>query len=135
MMLYALRCGRPRACSAGRVCRIQVPSLLNRPLKTSTGMNLKLLPLIVFIFVMVLLSPPFLSACGVLSHEELIDVCGDSDIKPALLKKFPIATTDELKQAHAYAYGSSVIQDIAATIPLAAMSSPITCITASAPVA
>jgi ribosomal protein S17 len=49
---------------------------------------------------------------GVLSHEELIDICWDSDIKPALVKKFPTATEDDLKQAHAYAYGGSVIQDI-----------------------
>jgi zinc dependent phospholipase C len=49
---------------------------------------------------------------GVLSHEQLIDICWDSDIRPALLKRFPAATDDELKQAHAYAYGGSVIQDL-----------------------
>lgn len=47
-------------------------------------MNLKLRPLIVFIifiFIMVLLGPPFLAAYGALSQEELID--WNSDIKPA----------------------------------------------------
>jgi Zinc dependent phospholipase C len=63
-------------------------------------------------FLSVLLSPTFLSAYGVLSHEELIDICWDSDIKPALLKRFPNASDDQLKEAHAYAYGGSLIQDM-----------------------
>ncbi len=49
---------------------------------------------------------------GVLSHEQLIDIAWDTDIKPALLKRFPNATDADLKNAHAYAYGGSVIQDI-----------------------
>jgi hypothetical protein len=53
-----------------------------------------------------------LSGYSVLSHEELIDMAWDSDIRPALLTRFPSATADELKQAHAYAYGGSVIQDL-----------------------
>jgi hypothetical protein len=48
----------------------------------------------------------------VLSHEELIDIAWDSDIRPALLKRFPSATPEELHEAHAYAYGGSIIQDI-----------------------
>jgi Zinc dependent phospholipase C len=53
-----------------------------------------------------------LSGYSVLSHEELIDMAWDSDIRPALLARFPSATVDDLKQAHAYAYGGSVIQDL-----------------------
>jgi hypothetical protein len=53
-----------------------------------------------------------LSGYSVLSHEELIDMAWDSDIRPALLTRFPSATADDLKQAHAYAYGGSVIQDL-----------------------
>lgn len=49
---------------------------------------------------------------GVLSHEQLIDIAWDTDIKPALLKRFPNATDADVKNAHAYAYGGSVIQDI-----------------------
>lgn len=56
--------------------------------------------------------PQSLFGYGVLSHEELIDVSWTSDIRPALLKRFPQATAEELKQAHAYAYGGSVIQDL-----------------------
>ncbi len=53
-----------------------------------------------------------LTAYSVLSHEELIDVLWDSEIRPALLKRFPSATPEEVKEAHAYAYGGSIIQDL-----------------------
>ena len=69
------------------------------------------LPVITLLAV-TLLSPPFLCAYGVLSHEELIDICWNSDIQPALQKRYPTATEEQLKEAHAYAYGGSVLQDI-----------------------
>src|SRR5882762_2718048 len=59
-----------------------------------------------------LLFAPRLSAYSVLSHEELIDIAWDSEIRPALLKRFPSATAQEILEAHAYAYGGSVIQDL-----------------------
>jgi len=49
---------------------------------------------------------------SVLSHEAIIDSVWDSAIKPLLLQRFPAATADELRQAHAYAYGGSIIQDL-----------------------
>lgn len=49
---------------------------------------------------------------GVLSHEELIDIAWDTEIKPTLLKQFPSTTVEQLEEAHAYAYGGSVIQDL-----------------------
>ena len=69
-------------------------------------MKIILLPIVVFT---ILLGSSHLFAYGVLSHEELIDISWDSDIKPTLLKRFPTATEDELKEAHAYAYGASNI--------------------------
>jgi hypothetical protein len=59
-----------------------------------------------------LLLPRPLSGYGVLSHEELIDISWQPVIRPALLKRYPQATPEELKAAHAYAYGGSVIQDL-----------------------
>ena len=56
-------------------------------------------------------APP-LCAYSVLSHEELIDIAWASDIRPALLKRFPNAKGEELQEAHAYEYGGSVIQDL-----------------------
>jgi hypothetical protein len=52
------------------------------------------------------------SGYAVLSHEAIIDSAWDVAIKPALLQRFPNATPDELKTAHAYAYGGCVIQDM-----------------------
>ncbi len=52
------------------------------------------------------------SAYSVLTHEEIIDLLWDQQIKPLLLARYPNATPEQLKTAHAYAYGGSVIQDI-----------------------
>jgi len=49
---------------------------------------------------------------SVLTHEAIIDSTWDSAIKPLLLKRFPAATADDLKAAHAYAYGGCIIQDL-----------------------
>jgi hypothetical protein len=51
-------------------------------------------------------------AYSVLTHEAIIDAAWDSGIRPLLLKRFPHATPDELRTAHAYAYGGSIIQDM-----------------------
>src|SRR5437868_5503080 len=53
-----------------------------------------------------------LTGYSVLSHEEVIDITWESDIRPALLKRFPSASTEDLKRAHAFAYGGSVVQDV-----------------------
>ncbi len=53
-----------------------------------------------------------LSAYSVLSHEALIDALWDLAIVPALKARFPKATADDLKEAHAYAYGGAIIQDM-----------------------
>jgi hypothetical protein len=52
------------------------------------------------------------SAYSVLTHEAIIDSTWDSAIKPLLLERFPAATADELKQAHGFAYGGCIIQDL-----------------------
>jgi hypothetical protein len=51
-------------------------------------------------------------AYAVLAHEAIIDSAWDSNIRPVLLKKFPAATPEELKEAHGYAYGGAIIQDM-----------------------
>ncbi len=52
------------------------------------------------------------SSYSVLTHEAIIDSVWDTSIKGMLLKRFPQATADELIQAHAYAYGGSIVQDM-----------------------
>jgi hypothetical protein len=51
-------------------------------------------------------------AYSILTHEAVIDAAWKDNIQPLLLKRFPKATEDELRKAHAYAYGGAIIQDI-----------------------
>jgi hypothetical protein len=51
-------------------------------------------------------------AYSVLTHEEIVDLVWTSEIRPLLLKRFPGMSEDQLKEAHAYAYGGAVIQDL-----------------------
>jgi len=51
-------------------------------------------------------------AYSVLTHEEVVDLLWKDDIQPLLSKRFPGATPDDLKKAHAFAYGGSLIQDM-----------------------
>jgi hypothetical protein len=53
-----------------------------------------------------------LHSYSVLSHEALIDSAWDANIKPLLVKRFPKATPDELREAHGYTYGGAIIQDL-----------------------
>jgi Zinc dependent phospholipase C len=52
------------------------------------------------------------AAYSVLTHEAIVDSAWDDAIRPTLLGRFPKATPEELKQAHAYAYGGCAIQDV-----------------------
>ena len=49
---------------------------------------------------------------SVLTHEAIIDSAWDASIQPLLLNRFPQSTPEQLVQAHAYAYGGSIIQDM-----------------------
>jgi len=53
-----------------------------------------------------------LSAYSVLTHEEIVDLLWTDEIQPLLLKRFPGLSEDQIKEAHAYAYGGAVIQDL-----------------------
>jgi hypothetical protein len=48
----------------------------------------------------------------VLTHEEIVDLVWADELRPLLLKRFPTLTKDQLTEAHAYAYGGAVIQDL-----------------------
>jgi hypothetical protein len=56
--------------------------------------------------------PPSCSGYSVLTHEAIIDAAWKESIVPVLLKRFPNATPEELLEAHAYAYGGAIIQDL-----------------------
>jgi hypothetical protein len=51
-------------------------------------------------------------AYSVLTHEEVVDLLWKDDIQPLLTKRFPSASPEDLKKAHAFAYGGSLIQDM-----------------------
>ena len=55
---------------------------------------------------------PSLEAYSVLSHEAIIDTVWSTDIVPLLKQRFPNATPEQLREAHAYAYGGAIIQDL-----------------------
>ena len=52
------------------------------------------------------------SAYSVLTHEEIVDLLWADQIKPLILKRYPGLSEDQIKEAHAYAYGGAVIQDL-----------------------
>jgi hypothetical protein len=59
-----------------------------------------------------LMCGPCSSAYSVLTHEEIVDLLWTDEIRPLLLKRFPEMSEDQIKEAHAYAYGGAVIQDL-----------------------
>src|SRR5208282_4483698 len=51
-------------------------------------------------------------AYSVLTREEIVDLLWSDAIRPLLLKRYPGLSEDQIKEAHAYAYGGAVIQDM-----------------------
>src|SRR5271165_2970230 len=51
-------------------------------------------------------------AYSVLTHEEIVDLLWADEIRPLLLQRYPGLTDEQIKVAHAYAYGGAVIQDL-----------------------
>jgi hypothetical protein len=51
-------------------------------------------------------------AYSVLTHEEIVDLLWTDELSPLLLTRFPALTEEQLKEAHGYAYGGAVIQDL-----------------------
>src|SRR5580704_6101860 len=69
-------------------------------------------PAFVVAFFLLLGCPIQSAAYAVLAHEAIIDSIWDTNIRPLLLKRFPDAKGEELKEAHGYAYGGAIIQDM-----------------------
>ena len=63
-------------------------------------------------FLILFVSARSILAYSVLTHEEIVDLVWLSQIRPLLLQRYPGLTDDQIKEAHAYAYGGSVIQDL-----------------------
>jgi hypothetical protein len=61
---------------------------------------------------LVLGAPPSLRAYGVLSHLAVVDAAWEGTIVPALERRFPGLTADDLRRAHAFAYGGALAHDM-----------------------
>jgi len=73
---------------------------------------MKKLRAVALIAIIFCLAPGSSHAYAVLTHEAIIDSVWTDVIQPALLKRFPASTPDDLKNAHAFAYGGAIIQDM-----------------------
>jgi hypothetical protein len=62
--------------------------------------------------VLLCVTAQFSPAYSVLTHEEIVDLLWQDQIQPLLKKQFPAATEEDLRKAHAYAYGGSLVQDM-----------------------
>jgi hypothetical protein len=56
--------------------------------------------------------PDTTEAYSVMSHQAIIDVVWESSMKPAIRKRFPNASEDDINRGQAYAYGGAIIQDL-----------------------
>jgi Zinc dependent phospholipase C len=83
---------------------------------TSTGATLQCRRLLfvraIAVLFVVLMCAGGLSAYSVLTHEEIVDLLWADEIQPLLLKRYPGLSQDQIREAHAYAYGGAVIQDL-----------------------
>ncbi|MFY9609051.1 MAG: zinc dependent phospholipase C family protein, partial [Blastocatellia bacterium] len=61
---------------------------------------------------LVLAIPQLTPGYSVLTHEAIIDQSWKDSIQPILVKRFPHATAEQLRVAHAHAYGGAIIQDM-----------------------
>ena len=64
------------------------------------------------LLLIILLSGGASVAYSVLTHEAVVDLVWADNIRPLLLQRFPDLSEDQLTEAHSYAYGGAVIQDL-----------------------
>src|ERR1019366_7631014 len=70
------------------------------------------MPVIGRVVLMALVSSSVSWGYTVLTHEAIVDSVWDASLQTMLLKRFPNSTQEELKKAHAYAYGGCIVQDM-----------------------
>jgi hypothetical protein len=67
---------------------------------------------VAFIPIILLMCSGGASGYSVLTHEEIVDLLWTDKLCPLLLNRYPGLSEDQIKEAHAYAYGGAVIQDL-----------------------
>jgi len=74
--------------------------------------NRQVVSRVITFLLFVLVCSGFGNGYSVLTHEEIVDLLWKDQLRPMLLERFPQASDEDLKQAHSYAYGGSVVQDM-----------------------
>jgi len=87
--------------------RTETPSATS---KSSLKLRRRVAPLALCLS-LVIAWPPSGKAYAVLTHHQLIDQAWNTVIVPILLDRFPSLTAEQLRKAHAYAYGGCIVQD------------------------
>src|SRR6478609_4315073 len=87
-----------------RTCSRPLPLLR----KTARLQHFRILAIVLIL----LLSVASSHAYSVLTHEEIVDLLWIDQIRPLVLSRYPGLTDDQIREAHAYAYGGAVIQDL-----------------------
>jgi hypothetical protein len=67
---------------------------------------------IALILAVTLLGTPRAASYSVLTHEQVIDLLWKDEIVPLIKKRYPQVTEEDLRKAHAFAYGGSMVQDM-----------------------
>ncbi|HZD33171.1 MAG TPA: zinc dependent phospholipase C family protein, partial [Candidatus Angelobacter sp.] len=81
--------------------------LMEFPGTAAMKLRMRGLTLLLLMFV-----PQWVAAYSALTHEQVVDLAWTSRIEPLLRQRFPNASDAELTEAHAYAYGGCIIQDL-----------------------
>jgi len=74
--------------------------------------RLRTFRLLLTILIVVLVARQDSLAYSVLTHEEIVDLVWKDHIRPLVLQRYPGLSEDQIREAHAYAYGGAVIQDL-----------------------
>jgi hypothetical protein len=85
--------------------------MLPSPLVKNRGGGFSFVRMLTLILAMMMCSAG-LSGYSVLTHEQIVDLLWTDGILPLLLMRYPESSEDQLRDAHAHAYGGCVIQDL-----------------------
>lgn len=85
---------------------------LNTVIAASSWIAARCIAILIPMLILLVALQPLLEAYAVLSHEAIVDTVWSTDIVPLLKERFPGTTPDQLREAHAYAYGGAIIQDL-----------------------
>jgi Zinc dependent phospholipase C len=88
----------------------KIRTRLSHSVASSGWRNMRIRAATVFLVMLLCATGSF--AYSVLTHEEIIDLAWTDEIRPLLLTRFPGLTEEQITEAHAYAYGGAVIQDL-----------------------